>query len=140
MKKTLFVSIFILFSICFVKGQSNSNSLIINSTKDIVKQANGKTISFYIKGIASNQLNEFSKNIALIKGIHLYFLKSTDSNLKMSYGKIELQNNYNQASLVAVLKKYRITTIAYNGQPNTIDDFFAKEGYTKQSGLILQNK
>ncbi len=140
MKKALFVSIFTLVSIFFVNGQSSSNSLIINSTKDIVEQANGKTISFYIKGIPSNQLNEFSKNISLIKGIHLYFLKSTDSNLKMSYGKIELQNNYNKVSLVAVLKKYKITTIAYNGQPNTIDDFFAKEGYTKQSGLILQNK
>lgn len=135
MKKIITSIIFIALSLNVLFSQTITNSIIVNNKSDVVKTVKGKIISFYIKGLSTIQINEFSTKIVAVSGIELHFLKVTDIALKMAQGKIQVYNNYDKNAFKTFLKKYNITQIVFNGKPSTIEEFFNKK--TKEKGRVV---
>lgn len=135
MKKIIIFIIFVTLSLNTLFSQTITNSIIVNNKSDVVKTVKGKIISFYIKGLSTIQINEFSTKIDAISGVELHFLKITDTALKMAQGKIQVDKNHDNKAVEILLKKYNITQIVFNGKPSTIEEFFNKK--TKEKGRVV---
>lgn len=134
MKNSVISVLFLILSVHLLSAQTSTGTIVVNNKNDITTTSNEQIISFYLKGLTAQQINGFSNKITTINGMKLFFLKITDENLKVSHGKIQLQNEYNRKGLVKLLKQYNIKTIVIAGVPSDIDDFFAK----KEGGIIIK--
>ncbi len=108
-------------------SQSTVVNTIVISNNDIVNTATGKIISYYMKGLSEKEISEMEKVLVTIKGITTFNVKSTDKELLMSRGKLELLTDFDKYALEKLLLKFHIETIAKDGNIIQTKDFFSSK-------------